>query len=194
MHALARYWWVLLLRGLVALLFGIMVALRPGPSLFALVLVFGVFAFIAGTFALAAGIVGEGRRRWELIFEGLLGIAAGIITFVHPMASALGLYSFIAAWALVTGVLQVVGAVRLRKQLNTTWMAFGGISSILFGALLIALPAAGILALTWLIAAYGIAFGITLIALAFRMRRLGTKATPPAVERPIPTGPTEVPA
>ncbi|MDB4971191.1 MAG: hypothetical protein JWN44_6880 [Myxococcales bacterium] len=188
MHALARYWWVLLVRGLVALFFGVMVAIRPGPSLMALVLVFGAFALVAGAFALAAGVVGPPRRRWELIFEGLLGIGAGIVTFVRPMVSALGLYSFIAAWALMTGVLQIAGAIRLRKELRTGWMALGGVSSLLFGVLLIILPGAGLLALSWLIAGYAIAFGITLITLAVRIRRIAEPVRtmpPPLTQVPI---------
>ena len=195
MHALSRYWWVLLVRGVVALLFGIMVAVRPGPSLFALVLVFGAFALVGGAFALGAGIVGEGGRRWELILDGVIGLAAGFITFVHPMVTAIGLYSFIAAWALVTGALEVAAAYRLRREVRTGWMAFAGISSILFGVLLIALPAAEILALTWLISIYGIAFGVMFITLAFRVRSARRAPTEPSRrERTTPTPITPLPA
>jgi uncharacterized membrane protein HdeD (DUF308 family) len=176
MHALTRYWWVLLLRGLVGVLFGILFLVSPGPALAALVLVFGAWALVDGILALASAL--SGRRGWDAALEGALGIAIGILTFARPGTTAIMLYTFIAVWALVTGVLRILAAIRLRREIEgEIWLALSGVSSIAFGVLMLALPLAGVLALAWLIGVYAIVLGGLLIGLSLQMRSLGTPAT-----------------
>src|SRR3954454_23547594 len=157
---LARNWWALALRGLFAVLFGIAAFAWPGITLGALVLLYGAFALVDGVFAIAAALAGQARRApwWALLIEGVAGIAVGIMTFAWPGITAIALLYLIAAWALVTGVFEVVAAIRLRKEIQGEWMlALSGILSILFGLALVANPAAGALAVVWLIGAYSIA-------------------------------------
>lgn len=191
MHALARNWWMLLVRGIVALLFGIAVAASPAAGIFAVVIIFGVYAFVFGAFAVGAALFYAPRRRWELLVEGLVAIIAGVFTFTRPGITAVALYATIAMFAIATGILELVGAVRMRREIEGAgWLVASGIISILFGVVLIARPAAGVLAVAWLIAAYGIALGITLIGLSLRLRRLRERVTPP----PMPTMGTPQPA
>jgi uncharacterized membrane protein HdeD (DUF308 family) len=171
---LARNWWLLAIRGVAAILFGIGAFLWPGLTLTVLVLLFGAYALVDGIFAVIAAIAARGERArwWMLILEGLAGIVIGVITFMYPAATFLVLYSFIAAWAIITGILEIVAAIRLRKEIEGEWMlALGGVASLIFGILLLALPAVGMLTLIWLIGAYALVFGILLLMLAFRLRR-----------------------
>jgi uncharacterized membrane protein HdeD (DUF308 family) len=174
---LSRNWWVVLLRGLVGILFGIMTFFAPGISLAALVLVFGAYAFADGVLTLVSAI----RRRstidrwWILVLEGIAGILVGIVTLFVPGITALVLLYLIAAWALVTGVLELAAAIRLRKVITNEWLlALGGIVSILLGVLLIVEPGAGALAVVIWIGAYAFVFGALLVGLSLRLRTLGT--------------------
>lgn len=192
---LLKNWWGPVLRGIVAVLFGIVLLVWPGYSLGMLVIAFGIYAFADGIFAIAAGVrSGTHHHRWGLlIFEGLVGMAAGVVTFVWPAITALALYSVIALWSVITGILEIVAAVRLRRHVSgELWLALSGVSSILFGILLLALPRAGMLALAWIIGIYAIVFGAMLIALGERLRSLGT-ASRPAEKRDI-RGATPQPA
>src|SRR5262249_34077537 len=158
MHAWVRNWWVLLVRGIVAVLFGILIAARPGAGLLAIVLAFGAFAIIFGSFAFGAAGLDAPRRKSELLGEGIVAVIAGVVTLAQPGITALALDATIAVFAIMTGVMQLVSAVRLRREVeNWGWMAAAGVGSMLFGVLLIALPVAGMLAVAWVIAAYGIA-------------------------------------
>jgi len=173
---LAQNWWVILLRGIAAIIFGLITFVAPGISLAALVLVFGAYALTDGVLAVASAIRwrGETDRWWLLLLEGLAGIAAGVVTFVWPGLSALALLYVIASWALVTGVLEVAAAIRLRKIITGEWLlALIGIASVAFGIMLALFPAAGALALIIWIGAYATATGALLIALAFRLRAWG---------------------
>ena len=170
---LARNWWVLLIRGIAALLFGIAAFLWPGLTLVVLVLLFGAYAFVDGIFAVISGIAArkEERRWWVIVLEGLVGIVVGVVTFLLPSVAALALIFFIAVWAILTGILEIAAAIRLRKEIQGEWMlALAGILSIIFGILLVVLPSAGALALVWLIGAYSLVFGILFLILAFRLR------------------------
>ncbi len=183
MHALVRNWWVLLVRGIVALLFGIVVAMRPAAGIAAIVIVFGVYAFIFGAFAVGAAVLYSPRRRWDILIEGIVAIVAGVATFAQPGITAVALYSVVAAFAVVTGIMEIIAAVRLRGERveGTGWLMGSGVVSILFGLLLIGRPQAGMLAIVYLMAAYGIVLGITLIAMSLRLRRFVHRVTPPRV-------------
>jgi uncharacterized membrane protein HdeD (DUF308 family) len=170
---LARYWWVLALRGVLAIIFGVLALIWPALTLFTLVLLFGAYAFVDGIFAVISGITSRDRdqRWWAVVLEGIAGIIFGVLTFFWPGMTALVLLYFIAAWALVTGVLEIVAAVRLRQVIDNEWaMIVGGILSIIFGVLLFLFPGAGALGLTWMIGIYAILFGVMFLILAFRLR------------------------
>lgn len=172
-------WWVLLLRGLAAIAFGVLTWVLPGISLGALVILFGVYAMADGILGVWAAIAGrkEHESWWVLLLWGLLGIGAGGLTFAAPGVTALVLLFYIAIWAIATGMLQIVAAIRLRKEIEGEWwLILGGLASVVFGILLVAQPGAGALAVLWLIAAYAIFFGILLVMLAFKARKFGSQA------------------
>jgi uncharacterized membrane protein HdeD (DUF308 family) len=177
---LARHWWLFLLRGLISILFGVLAFVWPGITLASLVLVFGAFAFADGVFALVGALRGGGREHWWLlILEGLVGIGIGIITVVSPGITALALLFYIAIWAIATGVLEIGSAIALRKEIEHEWLlGLSGLASVVFGVLLIARPGAGALTVLWLIGGYAIVFGVLLVMLSFRARRLSARATP----------------
>lgn len=164
----ARHWWVLALRGLFAVLFGIAAFAWPGITLAALVLLFGIYALADGISAIVFSVR---SRWWTLLALGILSVLAGIAVFAWPGITALALLLVIAAWAMITGILQVGAAVRLRHEISDEWLlALSGILSFLFGAMLVAFPGAGILTLIWLIGGYAVIYGILMIAAAFRLR------------------------
>jgi uncharacterized membrane protein HdeD (DUF308 family) len=169
---LSRYWWMVALRGLLLLLFGLAAVLWPGATLTVLVLWIGAGFLVNGVLALAAAIAGrdvEGRG-W-LILEGVLGIGAGILTFLYPGITGLVLLWLVAGWAIVSGVLQIAAAVQFRKVIRGEWMlGLAGGLAIAFGVLLIARPGAGLLTLALLIGWFAIFYGVVLIALGFRLR------------------------
>lgn len=172
---LTRNWWLVALRGLLAVIFGIITMIWPGLSLTVLVLLFGGYAFVDGVFSLWAGFQQRSTndRWWALLLEGLVGIGAGILTFLWPDITLLVLLYFIATWAIVTGIFEVVAAIRLRREIEGEWLlALSGILSVIFGILIILFPAAGLVTISWIIAAYAIVFGIVLIILGFRLRSM----------------------
>jgi uncharacterized membrane protein HdeD (DUF308 family) len=184
MLELSRTWWMLAVRGVAAVIFGLLALIWPQITLLALVLVFGAYALVDGVFSLVAAARGRelagGSRGW-LILEGLLGIAAGIVAIVWPDITALALLWVIAAWAVVTGVLEIVAAIRLRRVLDNEWLLIvAGALSVVFGLILIIWPGSGAIGLVWLIGIYAIAFGIVLLGLALRLRGLGRRLTTPA--------------
>ena len=170
LHAFARNWWVLLIRGIMGALFGIMAFALPGLTLETLVLLYGAYALADGVTALW---VGGSSRAWSLVFAGLLGVIVGIGTFIFPGLTAVALLYLMAAWAIVRGIFEIIAAVQLRKAITDEWaLGIGGIISILFGGVLFANPVAGALAVVWVIGAYALAFGLIMIILAFRLRGL----------------------
>ena len=170
----SRHWWAFLLRGLAAVLFGALAIAWPGLTLTVLVLFWGAYALVDGVLALVAAMRTQHDHRWGLVLEGVAGIGAGLVTFFYPDLTALVLVYIIAAWAVITGVLELFVAIRLRRLIqNELWLILGGVASLVFGFVLFAAPGAGALALVWLIAAYAIIFGVLLIALAFRLHGLG---------------------
>jgi uncharacterized membrane protein HdeD (DUF308 family) len=170
---LAKYWWVFLLRGLFAVIFGILAFVLPGLTLASLVLVWGAYAFADGVVSLVSAFTGDRDTddRWYLGLQGVVGVIAGIITFLFPAATAIGLLIAIAAWTLVIGILQIFTAIRLRKEMTGEfWLGLSGLLSIIFAFYLIARPGEGALALVWVIGAYAVVFGVILVAFAFRIR------------------------
>jgi uncharacterized membrane protein HdeD (DUF308 family) len=175
---LARNWWAILLRGVAAVVFGVLALLMPVTTLAALILLFGAYVLVEGIFSIIAALRGHaGAPRWMLLLEGLVSIAAGLVTFFWPGLTALVLLYVIAAWAIVTGVLEIVAAVRLRNRIRGEWwLALSGILSVIIGGLLLWAPGAGALALVFWIGAYAVVFGALLIGLAFRLRGLRVEA------------------
>ena len=174
LHGLAKNWWLLLLRGIASVIFGVLAFAWPGLTIISLVIVYGAYALVDGLFSLYAAIRGgEGAApRWWLAVVGVAGVLAGIISFASPGMVALWLLLLIGAWAIVSGIFEIVGAVRLRKEIDNEWMLIlHGAITVLFGVLLMAMPAAGALALVWVIGAYAIIGGVILGALAFRLRK-----------------------
>ena len=171
---LARNWWLVALRGVAAIIFGIMTFIVPALSLLTLVLLFGSYALVEGVLNVVAAVRGRRAedRWWVLLLEGLVSIAAGLVTFVLPGLTAVALVYVIAAWAVVTGVLEIVAAVRLRHRITDEgWLALSGVASVAFGVLMMIFPGAGAVALVLWIGAYAVVFGALLLGLAFRLRR-----------------------
>ncbi|HEY3519033.1 MAG TPA: HdeD family acid-resistance protein [Gammaproteobacteria bacterium] len=170
---LARHWWVFLIRGLLAIAFGLLGFFYPGATLFTLVLFYGAYAFVDGGFAIVSAVRGkEGvGPRWWLAVVGVLGIMAGCATFFWPGLTTLVLLTVIGVWALLYGISEIVGAIRLRKEIDNEWLLMmHGALAVLFGLMVLFRPGAGALALIWLIASFAIASGVLLVALAFRLK------------------------
>lgn len=185
--ALARYWWVMAVRGVCAIVFGILALIWPGPTLLVVIALVGAFMLVDGIFAVIAGFTARGayRRWWAIVLEGVAGCLLGVATFVWPDATALVLLYVIAAWAIITGGLEIVAAIQLRRELSNEWVLIaGGLASIALGVVLIVNPGAGALGLTWLIGTYAIVFGIVLLVLALRLRALRRDVERIGVGRP----------
>ena len=174
LNQLARSWWLVLLRGIAGIVFGLLALGWPGITLLLLVLFYGAYALVDGVFSLIAAFAGkgEGGPTWWLILVGILGIVAGLVTLFLPGISAVVLIMVIGAWAVVCGIFEIIGAIQLRKEIDNEWLLIlSGIVSVLFGLGVLVFPGAGALALVWLIATFAIAFGILWIVLAFRLRK-----------------------
>jgi len=173
LDGLARNWWIILLRGILALIFGLLTFVWPGITLAVLVAFYAAFALIDGVLSIAAAIRGGSPApRWWLALVGVFGIAAGVLTVLWPQITALVLLMFIAAWAIATGVMQIVGAIKMRHEIEGEWLLIAsGVLSVLFGLLLVAWPGAGALAMILVIGAYAILFGILLIGFSLRLRQ-----------------------
>ncbi|MEA5523421.1 HdeD family acid-resistance protein [Nodularia spumigena] len=175
---LARNWWTVALRGAIAIIFGLAALFWPDITLTALIFIFAAFVLVSGVL-LAIAAFRDGLTHthgWLMLLEGAIGIAVGIMAFIWPGITALVLLYLIAAWAIVTGVLEIIAAIQVRKEIQNEWLlAIAGIASVLFGVLLLVWPIAGALAILWIIGAYAIIFGILLLILAFRLRSWGTE-------------------
>ncbi|HEU4650030.1 MAG TPA: HdeD family acid-resistance protein [Croceibacterium sp.] len=172
-HALAETWWLLLLRGLAAVLLGVLALVSPVQTIVALVWVWGFYAIADGILSLAAAVTGRGAAgpRWWLALVGLLGIAAGVVAFAEPALVAKFFALIIGFWAIMTGVLEIWGAIALRKEIDNEWMlVLSGVIAVLFGLILLFSPTA-LITLIWLVGFYALFFGLLFIVLAFRVRR-----------------------
>ena len=169
---IGRNWWLLVLRGICAIVFGVLAFTWPGMTLGALVMLFGAYAFADGIIAFVAAFSNSsGTPWWILALAGLVSIGAGSITFLYPGITALVLLVLIAMWALITGVIELAAAIQLRKEIEgELWLGLAGVASVIFGAVLIARPAIGALAVVWMIGAYSILFGVLLVALGLKVK------------------------
>lgn len=172
-HALARNWWALLIRGIAAVIFGILAIVWPGAAMVAIGILFGAYAFVDGVFAIVSAVrAAEAHERWwPFLIEGVIGLVIAAVAFYDVGIIITGLFFTIAVWALLTGIMEIVAAIQLRKQLaNEAWLILGGILSILFAVLMWWRPIAGAVAVVWIIGIYAIAFGIMMIGLSLRLR------------------------
>jgi uncharacterized membrane protein HdeD (DUF308 family) len=172
---LGRNWWILLLRGIAAIVLGILAFVWPRLTLLGLIYLFGIYALINGALAFsAASNAPKGYPAFgSLIFEGALSIAGGVLAFLLPGITAMALLVLIAVWAIATGITEIVSAIRLRKEIsNEWWLILAGVASVVFGVVLFLFPRAGLLAMVWWLGAWGIVFGILMIGLAFRVRNV----------------------
>jgi uncharacterized membrane protein HdeD (DUF308 family) len=178
LNSLADNWWLLLLRGLTAIAFGILAFFWPGLTLLTLILLWGVYALCDGVLALAAAIFAKGddiAPRWWLALVGIVSILAGVVTFLYPGMTTLILLMFIAAWAIIIGLLQIWGAIEWRNVLDDAWLlALNGVLAAAFGAILFAQPGAGAVALVWMIGWFAVVFGYLNVALSFRLKKFKT--------------------
>jgi uncharacterized membrane protein HdeD (DUF308 family) len=172
-------WWTLLLRGIVAVLFGLMAIIWPGLTLAVLVILYGAYALVDGAFALVAGFRAErGTRRSLLLVEGVLGVLAGLVALFWPDITAFVLLYIIAFWAILAGVMRIIAAVTLRQEIDNEWsMGLSGVLSVVLGLILAVLPGVGLVSLAWLIGVFALGVGITLIVLAFRVRGQRSRGT-----------------
>ncbi len=173
LSTLSENWWAVALRGVAAVLFGILAVLLPGTALTALIYVFGAYALVDGVFAFIAGIRGSGRR-WVLLSEGLLGIVAGLLALIFPGLTIEVLLYLIGTWAILIGLLEILAGVSLRREIEGEWtLVLGGIVSVVFGVLLEVLPRVILLSVVWAVGVYALIFGVALTASAFRLRGRG---------------------
>ena len=169
---LAQNWWAVALRGVFAILFGLVALFVPGATILSLVLFFSAYMLVDGVLGIVAAVKAAGRhQRWGLfVLEGILNIATGVVAFVWPGLTAVVFVLMLAAWSLLTGVLMVVAAFRLNPAFGRGWLVFSGIVSVLFGIALVIAPVVGLVVLTWWLGAYAVAFGVALLVLAFKLR------------------------
>ena len=173
----AARWWAVILRGIVAIAFGVLAFAWPGVTVATLVLLFGFFALVDGVFSLLTAIGGRRHRedRWLLALEDIVGIWAGIVTLRAPALPAMVLVLFISIWAMATGFLRIAAAIRLRKVVSgEVWLALSGVLSVLFALMLMLRPAVGALGLVWVIAGYALILGVIEIMLGVELRSVHT--------------------
>jgi uncharacterized membrane protein HdeD (DUF308 family) len=169
---LAQNWWAVALRGVFAVLFGLIALLVPGATILSLVLFFSAYMLVDGVFGIVAAVraASHGQRWGLLILEGIANIAVGAIAFLMPGLTVVAFVLLLAAWSLVSGGLMLGAAVRLTREHGRWWLALGGVVSVVFGILLAIAPIIGAVVLTWWLGAYALMFGIALLVLAFKLR------------------------
>ena len=178
---LSRDWWHFAVRGVLAIVFGILALVWPEVTKTALVLLFGAFVLVDGIFAVATGIESREyfKQWWALVLEGLVGIIVGVLTFIWPGTAATALLYVIAVWAILTGIFEIMAAIELRNVIvGESVLILFGLLSITLGVLLFMFPTAGAVSLVWAIGFYAIFAGIMEIVFAFRLRDLGRELEP----------------
>jgi uncharacterized membrane protein HdeD (DUF308 family) len=182
---LARNWWALALRGLLAILLALIAFALPGVFLVSLVLLFSAYLLVDGVFSIVAGLRAAQRheRWWPLALEGLVDIIAGVVVFTLPAAATLWFVYLVSAWSILTGLFRITAAIRLRRQIRGEWLLIlNGVLSVLFGVVIALSPLLGLVIVAWIIGMYALLFGILLVALGFRLRGLA------ATRRPLRAG------
>jgi uncharacterized membrane protein HdeD (DUF308 family) len=172
--ALADNWWLFMLRGVAAMVLGVLAFMWPGWTMLALVFVWAAYALVDGVLAVVAALSGKGSHsaRWWLLAAGVVGIAAGVCVFARPGLAALVLLAFVAGWSLIVGVMQLIGAISLRKEIDNEWMlALSGLANVIFGVLLMFQPVAGAVALAWMIGVFAIIVGLFYFSFGLRLRK-----------------------
>jgi uncharacterized membrane protein HdeD (DUF308 family) len=174
LRSLANNWWVLLLRGLAGIGFGVVAFMWPGITLVSMILLFGVFAAVGGVLEIIAAIRGGTMLpRWWLAMAGVIALGAAAITFLDPHVTALILIYIIGGWAFIHGIFEIIGAIRIRKMIRNEWaLILSGVLSALFGIMVMLRPGAGALGLVWMIGAIAFVTGILFTYFAFKLRRL----------------------
>ncbi|WP_112663934.1 HdeD family acid-resistance protein [Microvirga flavescens] len=169
---LAENWWAIALRGVFAILFALIAFFLPGATILSLVLFFSAYMLVDGVFGIVSGVraARQGQRWGLLVLGGIVDILVGIIAFSWPGLTVLFFITLMGVWSLVTGVLMVIAAFKLHAEYGKGWLIFSGIVSVLFGIALLISPLIGAVVLTWWLGAYAMVFGISLIALAFKLR------------------------
>lgn len=172
LEMVSRNWWMLLIRGIAAIVLGIAVLVVPGLSLDLLVTFFAAYLFVDGIFAIITAVTHTSYPRWWLMaLEGLISVLAGIAAFLFPGAAVLTFFYIVVFWAIATGIIEIISAIELRKQIdNEWWLIIGGALSVIWGIVLLLYPGAGILTLLWLFGVLAIAFGAMIVLLSFRVR------------------------
>lgn len=181
---MARNWWAYVVRGVVALIFGLYAWFIPGMAMKVLLMLFGIFVLLEGIFAIVGSIAArkESELWWLVLLEGLAGLGLGVITLTRPVFVATVIVLFIAFWAIWGGVFRIIAAIRLRKELDSEWLLiFGGAVSILFGLMLFRHTGAGIMAISWLIAFFASMFGVLLISFGIKLKKFQKDAGTPAL-------------
>jgi uncharacterized membrane protein HdeD (DUF308 family) len=174
----SRDWWVFAIRGIAAMVFGILAFIWPATTLAVLVLLFGAYVLVDGVALLVALVRGDAlarRHTWAVAIMGVLGIVAGVVTFMWPGLTALSLLYLVAFWAIAMGTFQVIAAIALRREIDGEfWMALGGVATIVFGAFLVAFPGEGLLSLVWLAGIWSVVFGVSSLGLANRLHGISS--------------------
>jgi uncharacterized membrane protein HdeD (DUF308 family) len=181
---LSRNWWIFAIRGVAAILFGISAAIWPALTITVLALFLAAYLLVDGISMLIALVRGDPvarRNAWSVAIIGVLGVAAGVIAFFYPNVTAVALLYVVAFWSIAIGVFQVIAAISLRREIEgELWLAIGGIVAIVFGVYLAVFPGSGLVSLGFLVAIYAIAFGVSSLLLAFKLRNVGTQRIEPS--------------
>ncbi|RTL62216.1 MAG: HdeD family acid-resistance protein [Pseudonocardiaceae bacterium] len=191
--AIRGVWWLVLLRGIFAILFGLILLFTPGTALLALVLVFGVYAVLDGITAVVAGIrhrSDDNHWGWHVV-QGVISVIAGVLAFAWPGATVLVILFLIAFWSIVAGIAEITESLTMRRNGSSTWgwVLAAGILSIVFGILLVVQPSAGLVTLLWIAGIWALVFGIVVVVWAFRLRSAINAATTPPATAAAPDGP-----
>ena len=178
---MTKNWWLVAIRGIAAIAFGILAIALPGVTLITLIYLFAAYALVDGVSSIISAVRGDPSTRghgWTAVLIGVAGIVAAVGAVLLPGLTALTLLYLVAAWAIVSGAAHIVAAIRLRREIQGEWlMALGGVASVAFGVLLVIAPGAGLLSLLLLVGSYAIIFGFILLGLAWRLRGFHGQAT-----------------
>jgi len=174
LQAMRRNWWTFVFRGTCAIAFGFFAWFWPGMTLLALLLTWGVLACVNGVVTLASAFARDGfEPRWILLLEGGVSLLAGAVALAYPRFTAMLFLYLLAAWAVSSGIVEIIAAYRLRREVRGEfWLWFAGVVSLLFGLLLIVRPGAGALTVIWLIAGYSVLFGVVLVGWGLHLKRM----------------------